>query len=181
MWVLLATTYPGQGWEGWPAVAAVVGGLAAVALVEHLGVSGRRRAAFWPLLPCGVSLPALVGPPAPEGEAAGIRWWTDPDGSLGWVADRGVLPRGMRGRVWLAAAPGGRVDLSVSWTPWWLPLAAAVALAVLGGIRGDGPVAGALAAMVAAMGLLGGGSQAGRAALVVRQALVVGSERGPEP
>ncbi|MCB9685221.1 MAG: hypothetical protein H6738_06630 [Alphaproteobacteria bacterium] len=84
-----------------------------------------------------------------------VRWW-------GVSGERGV-PMGLHGCVILAQARGG-VELQVRWAPPWTLLLAPVWLASIGTLRGDGPIAIGLGALVAIAVLAVYGSAAARVA-----------------
>ncbi len=169
---------------GLSAMAVVVGVIAAVGLGENLVVQTRGALACFPGIPVGGDVPPLRGVPPAEGESGGIRWWTLPDGRIGWVIEQGEIGRGLRGAVRLGVRTDGRVTIESTWTPRWTLIAAPLVLAALGAGRGEGVLAGTLGVLVSAAFLYGWATVAPRVVLAVRQAWIVAAERDdswPQP
>lgn len=130
---------------------------------------------FLPGIPIAGRLVPIPHPPEGAGRTASVRWevgapnlvrfWADP-------AER-VAPSGLHGVVVLVQGRRG-VELVLRWAPPWTPLFAAVWLAALGVVRGEGAMTVPIAVAIAVGILVVYGERAQRVAAELRWAFVRG-------
>ena len=164
-------------------VALLVGVALAVGLfVEaRLLVRWRTDAWFQAAIPLGAELVPVPRAPRGAGRTPSVRWevgpphlvryWSDP-------ADR-AAPLGLHGVVVMREGRRG-VELDVRWAPPWTLVLGPLWLALLGAARGDGPLLGAVAAVLLALGAWWYARAARRAAAELRWSFLeaCGDDRG---
>jgi hypothetical protein len=142
----------------------------------------RRDLYFLASFPIARRLVPIPHPPRRAGRTATVRWelsaphmvryWADP-------ADRTALS-GLHGVVILGMGRQG-VELDVRWAPPWSPVIAAVWLAALGVVRGEGAMTVPIAAGILVALLVVYGERAHRVAAELRWSFVQGDGAGPDP
>lgn len=109
----------------------------------------RTNGWFTASLPLGRELVALPRAPSGSGETRSLAWEVDEEaGLVRWWVKPGQRPSGLHGVVWLVEDHGGRVHLDVRWAPLWTPFLALLWMVPVGVTRGEGPMAGTLAALL---------------------------------
>ncbi|MCB9674095.1 MAG: hypothetical protein H6737_03210 [Alphaproteobacteria bacterium] len=107
-------------------------------LVERVLLAIRWRPYFRLGFPLGQMPVPVARMPEGAGETRSVKWEVRGDEVLFWAEPGSrAAPMGLHGHVQLAPARG-RVALHVSWAPPWSPVLAALWLAVLGLVRGEG-------------------------------------------
>ncbi|MEZ4323313.1 MAG: hypothetical protein R3F61_37965 [Myxococcota bacterium] len=116
------------------AAGALFGGL----LVERLLLAFRWLPYFRLGFPLGQIPVPIERAPKGSGETPMVRWEVRDD-EVVWWAEPGTrrAPMGLRGVVVMRRMPA-RVALEVTWAPPWSPVFAALWLAALGLVRGEG-------------------------------------------
>ena len=115
-------------------------------------------------------------PRAPEGKGrtASVQWEVAEPGLVRFWAnpDERKAPSGLHGIVQLVPTVGGGYGLSVRWAPPWIPLLAALWLALLGAARGEAALTVPIAVLIVAAILFVYGERARRVAHELRQAFL---------
>lgn len=136
---------------------------------------------FAAALPLGAVLVPIPRLPTGEGRTPSVRWEAAEPGLVRFWADPSErrAPSGLHGVVLLHPRTDGMVELTVRWAPPWVPLLAALWLAMLGLARGEGQLTVPLAAMIAAAILFVYGERSRRVAAELRHSFVSGPPEEP--
>jgi hypothetical protein len=136
---------------------------------------------FLPGLPIGARLVPIPRPPEGAGRTESVCWEVSAPNLVRFWADPNerVTPSGMHGVVVLVQGRRG-IELDFRWSPPWTPLLAAVWLAVLGMVRGEGTLTVPIAVAIVIGILVVYGDRARRVAAELRWAFVRGEPADPE-
>lgn len=157
-------------------------GLAILALflVERWAPRRWRPAWYFALaVPLGAALVPIAHPPEGAGRTASVAWEVVGDTVRFWVDGRGSAPVGLHGRVRLVWRVDGSIDLDVGFAPPWAAVLGVGWIALLGALRGDGPAAGVIAALLGLALFLVYRQAALSAAAQLRWAFVQGRSERP--